>query len=552
MQDVAPKECVLTRRRAHILCTSALACVLASFSASVSQAQVLPAPVLPQGPPPPPAAPGAPPAAAAPTYLFTGSASASESYVSNSSGLATGSQDDLITSLGFNTTFHERTHRFLLDASYAFHADFYARGTQPTQITNNLTLLGAVEAIPEHMTITARAFASPVLLSRAGIVTAGNRVVSNGYSNSFGYNVEPDFRFRLGDYLNSETAGSYGQEFFSNPAGTTPILSIPGLTGPEDTVSRSASQIFSSGEYFDQLSWTVSGAFSELKRKQGLLSEKAGVGNVRYAFGHEFSLLGTVGYDAITSTVPLSRDVSGLVALGGFAVTMGTDFSLEFEGGQKFKSASYVGSLRYNLTPKSSIVGSLDDIVTTPEGQLLDSLTNLVSTPSGSLTDSSDLLGNGSPATLVGFNPQPSGIFGFDQTVSRYQTATLAYLQDIERNHAALSLYASRRTVLTGVFVGPPTTESWGGTLTLSRDISPLTTGTIGASYFIDDELGGQARTVSLDTSVTYALSRRMNVFFLADYLDRQSSPSLSALSPLTGSVSDYRVMIGISRTLWP
>jgi hypothetical protein len=44
-----------------------------------------------------------------------------------------------------------------------------------------------------------------------------------------------------------------------------------------------------------------------------------------------------------------------------------------------------------------------------------------------------------------------------------------------------------------------------------------------------------------------------MNVFFSANYLDRQSSASLTALSPqFTGSLSDYQIMVGISRTLLP
>ena len=529
LRYMSPKDSSVWPR---ILRSAILACTLGAATSSVHADQATPAATPPR------------------TYDFSAALSASESYVDNSEGLAGGSRSDFVTSLGFDAHYYERSRRTVFSANYSFGADFYANGSQATQIRNNLLALGSIEAIPEHLVLTASAFASPVIVSNLGIATAGNRVVANGYQNSFGFSVGPVLRFRFGDFATSETSGLYGSTFFSRPAGSTPVVIIPGVPGPEDTISRSAFQQFSSGEYFERLQWTATGVFSETKRKQGLLSEKAGIGALRYALSHEVALLGTVGYDAISDTIPLKPNVSGLVALGGVAVTLGANFSFELQGGRKYNNTSFIGDLRYNLSPKTAVVGSLTDTVTTPEGQLLASLTNLTVTPNGTLTSSSDLLGDGTPASLATFGLQSPGSFGFDQNISRYQTGTLSFLEDFERNHVAFSFFASRRTILSGVFVGPPVTNSWGGSLNLARDISPRTVGTIGTSYTIDEELGGRAESFRIDGQVSYSLSRQMGVYLRADYLDRNSSSSLSALSPFAGSLTDYQITIGVSRTL--
>jgi len=231
-------------------------------------------------------------------------------------------------------------------------------------------------------------------------------------------------------------------------------------------------------------------------------------------------------------------------------LTFGERFSLQVEAGRKYNDFSFTGSLRYNLTPRSSIVGSAVDTVSTPEGQLLDSLTNLTATPNGTLTSTQSLLGDGTPSSLAGFDPLAIGNLSFDQDIARYQTISLSFLEDLDRNHASVTVYATRRTILSGVFLGPPTTNSWGTHINYSRNLTPLLLGNVGGSYQVDQELGGTARTFQADAGLSYAASRDMQFYFQANYLDRQSSAALRALSPFTGSLSDYRITIGVSRNL--
>jgi uncharacterized protein (PEP-CTERM system associated) len=485
-----------------------------------------------------------------PEFQAGASINVSDSYVTNASGLPGANQADYLSSLGISSYLHEHSRRLSLDANYGGEADFYARGTLPTQINNNLQAVGNADVIPNYLSLSAKAFAQPVVLSSLGIVTADNRVVPNGFSNSYGYYVNPDLRFDLGDVATSETLPNFGQVFFTNPPGSLNVSPIPGVSGPEDTTSRSLTEKISSGTYFDRFNWNAVGSFSETDRSQSLLSEKAGIANLRYAIGYEFSLLATAGYDGITNSTPLDKNVSGPVALGGFGLTFGKEFSLQIEAGEKYNSPSYSGTLHWDLSPRALISATANDYVQTPEGQLLNNLTGLTALPDGSLGAADTVLGNGSPSSLSTYNIQSQGNTSLDQNISRYQTVNISFAEEFERNHASISLFGTRRTILSGVFIGPPKTDSWGTLAQFSRDLTPLLRATIIGTYSVDDELGSGARTYQIQSQLGYQLSRQTSIYVSLQYLDRSSSAALQALSPLTGSSSDVRATIGVSHAL--
>jgi hypothetical protein len=125
----------------------------------------------------------------------------------------------------------------------------------------------------------------------------------------------------------------------------------------------------------------------------------------------------------------------------------------------------------------------------------------------------------------------------------------LTWFEDLERNHFNLSVFGTRRTFLSGVLVGPPRTTSYGSRIGFSRDITPLLLGTLRGAYTTSQELGGSARIFSAGGELRYSLTREMQISFRGDYLDRHSSRELVALSPFTGSLSDYRFTLYVSHT---
>src|SRR5205814_5727487 len=114
----------------------------------------------------------------------------------------------------------------------------------------------------------------------------------------------------LGDFASSDTLATYGAVYFTNPDGINPSVVIPGVFSPRDTVMRVARETLRSGEDFSRLQWTAIASFSETDYGTGLFSDKLGMVTLQYAITREFSLLGTGGYDAISSSnSPLYRDL---------------------------------------------------------------------------------------------------------------------------------------------------------------------------------------------------------------------------------------------------
>jgi hypothetical protein len=310
---------------------------------------------------------------------------------------------------------------------------------------------------------------------------------------------------------------------------------------------RSLTERISSGPAFNRFNWSLVGSLSETDRGATLLSEKAGVANLSYAVSYEFSLLATGGYDSVHYTTGLFQDVSGPVALGGFALTLGESFSMKIQAGTKYNSASLNGNIRYDITPTSSFVASADDYVQTPEGQLLNSLTNLTALKDGSLTSSQNVLGNGSASSLSSYGIQSAGNLSLDQNISRYQIANVAYTKEYERQHISVGFFATRRTVLGGVALANRTANYWGTNVMAAHNFTPLLTGTIGGTYSVTDEYGLKANIYQIQGEVDYALSRETSLYFRSIYLNRSSSGGLTALSPFGGDASDMRVTVGLT-----
>lgn len=487
-----------------------------------------------------------------PEFQLGATVNFNESYVTNAagtSGAIGAGQPDYVSMLGFSSVLREHARRLSLDATYSFTSDFYAKGTEPTQLNNYLQALGSADVIPGYLNVGLRAFAQPVVTSGLGAATADSRVIPGTYSNSYGYFGTPELTFNLGDFASSQTVPSYGQIFFTAPTGTTSANTVPGLA-PGNTTLRSVTESISSGPDFERLNWRLVGLYSETDSTRYLLTEKTGVANVRYAIDHQWSILATGGYDKINNSVSLTQNVSGPVALAGIGLTLNKDFQFEFEAGERYNKFSLTSSLRYSLGPNSQIVGTANDYVQTPEGQLLNNLVGLTALSNGTLTSSQDAFSNGAGSPLGSFSIQSPDNPALDQFISRYQIGTLSWVQKIDRNDLSFSLFGTRRTYLVSGFTGPAVDVSWGSSLIASRSITPLLVGSLGATYSNDQEFGGSGKTITAQGGLFYSLSRSTSIYLQSSYLTRLSSPSLQRLSPLTGNLSDFMVTAGISHTL--
>ena len=562
---------MLAKRRdgRHLLrCGAASAALAASLlAAPVAMGQIyspgpgagVPGPAARISPPGPTRGPVTPPAqqigsssftnSQIPGFQLTAAINLDETYATNTYGTAAGGSGDWLTSGGLNVGLYEHSARVSLDATYSGQATYYAQGSQSTQYFNDLQAIGNVIAIPDYLNIIGRAFAQPVVVSNIGPATASG-ASANGFRNSYGYNVGPDVTFHLGNFANSDTNATYGAAYFTELAGAAAFPAIPGAAGPQNTIARNVSERLTSGTDFNRLNWSLTGMLSEIDRPQGLFAEKTGIGTLRYAISPEIALLGTGGYNAISNRTPLTRDLSGPVGMGGVELTFGEDFSLQVQAGEQYNDFSLLGSLRWNMTASASLTGAVTDTVTTPEGNMLSNLSNLTASANGTLTSSANLYSSGLASSLGAFSAQPLGSLSYNQQIQRIQQISLTIGDDFERDHLSLTAFGTRLTQLSAPFIGPPVTNNAGVQGYLSHDLTRQLSATIGAGYTNYEELGGYAGTYLVNGQLSYAASPDTHFYFRIDYLNRDSSSSLQALSPLTQSFNDVRITIGLTHTL--
>lgn len=485
-----------------------------------------------------------------PGFQLTAGLNLSETYSTNSLGSSTNTRGpDWITMAGLDLGLNEHSRRVSLDATYTGLVNYYAQGTQSTQFTNNLQAIGNVIAIPDYLNIIGRAFAQPVVVSNVGAQTASG-VSANGFRNAYGYSVGPDITFHLGNFANSDTNASYGATYFTNLSGFSGGTGIPGIAGPQDTTRRSVTETLSSGTDFSRLNWSLVGGLNETDRAQGLFAERSAIATLRYAISPEIALLGTGGYDAISNTTSLTRNVSGPVGMGGIELIFGEDFDLQVQAGQKYDDFSFFGALRWNLSASAVLSGSATDTITTPEGDMLNNLSNLTASANGMLTSGANIYSSGLASSQGAFSAQPIGSLSYNQAISRIQRVDFNFADDFGRDHVNMNAFGMRLTQLSGIFFGPPVTNSEGVQASFTHDLTRELNATIGGGYTNYEELGGNSGTYMVNGQVAYSVSPDTRIYFRADYLNRTASANLQALSPFTGSYDDVRLTIGFTHKL--
>ena len=483
-----------------------------------------------------------------------GSADLSERYVSNAlgvgraSGVATGGDYD--TRLRLSLYARDHTPRFDGDLQYTLGADAFANRPSLDRLSNFLTALASVSLIPDRLLVSARAFAMPVLVNSLGPIAAEeDRPVAttstSGFRNTYGLTVSPELLFRLGNFATSTTTLSEGYISFSRPRGPVIPQFIPGQTPPQEVTTTSLTQHFASGTDFDRLNWGVTGTASKTTRPGGDMKVASGTADMKYAVSREFAVLGTAGYQSITTAQQLSHHLVGPTALAGFQLTLGPDFELSAEAGQQFNFPSYMGDLHWQIGPFTNLTGSLTDSIRTPGQRLLGGLDSLGVDNGGNFFDTSF---GSSPSFGSGFNPVPLDHAPINSSISRYRSATLSLVHDSDIAQFRLTAFRTLVNRLT-VEIGIPTVTSTGATFTISRNVNPNLTGDIDLTYRRQELLGGEHTVYSTRLNFNYMFSMLTSAYLRFAYMRRLTDAALvAATSPLSSSTSDASVIIGIRR----
>ena len=249
---------------------------------------------------------------------FDAFADLSERYSTNATGSSVAPASDFDTRADFGLSASKSTVRINANVNYMLGLDYFANESSDVTISNNLSASTVIDVIPDHILFQATAFASPVYISRLGNVAPLGEALPPGANsdieNSYGFTLEPDFSFRLGDFLRSDLLPSYSAYYYDrqNGAGAVPL----GLGIAPNVTTRSVTERLSTGQYFERVQASVMGSYSEMGESTGGLIERSAMGELSYAIDHGISIVGDVGYQTVAANVPFKShperpDLSG-------------------------------------------------------------------------------------------------------------------------------------------------------------------------------------------------------------------------------------------------
>lgn len=505
-----------------------------------------------------------PPADVEPDLLFTLGGKLTELYTDNVFATPSNGQADVDNQLSVDLGLKDRGAHFTLDASYQLTADLYAANPSLDGVLHNLEAFANGEIVPHTLLLQARAFATPVSLNNdLGPLTASQRSLPSGadagQSGSLGYEIEPEWKARLGDLADSTLALEQGAVYLPQP-GSSPgqpsfFNDLPSV--PTTTLETILSERLSSGTALNRLQWNLSLSDAETGGSSLKLSERSVLGELGYAVTRQITPLLDLGGQTYHSSSPLSQNPGGLVAMAGARLTFGPALGLTFEGGRQLGGSSFTGDLHFIMTPHLMLVGSLSDQIDTPASRMLENLRHLRTTPGGGFVDDRlDQLSQGEGLSSLAADPAAFSAVPLDNvfladTIDRYRTASATLIFDRERDSARLGVYLTRSNILSALPYGlNPSSRAYGADLMLSHRLTRATTASIDASYAHDSAFSPTTTIFHGDLDLTYELTPKMSVTARAGFIRRYASGPDVAAPGADINLSEAELSLALQRSL--
>ena len=501
-------------------------------------------PPLPAAPPPDTATPDTQGEALGQTVLppvvFSGFADLAEGYSTNAQGSGGGgSKDDTFTRgrIGFDLRYDKP--RLTANASYSLTGTYWSKNHRQNHLTNRLNLASRLTVVPDMLFVSANAFAAPADLTRAGPSSASGEPISRFNSrDTYGYVVRPEFVLQFKDYLKNTLTASQSAVFFVRPA-TDPTLPPPPIAPARDAVSTSVMDQLSSGSNFDRLHFSAIGSYTQSSQSVRTQSVAEGVGNITYAVTHFLKVFGTGGYSDFKSSQKLAKDLSGPTGLAGVTVNDGPNFELTAEAGIQNNFPTYMGSLRWVISPLTHFVASATDGITTPQGDILSRLGQMGASGSGGFGNIGTGLGAG------GSTPFSPGGLALDNSIYRIRSINASLVHSDDFTTYTASVFANERDRL-DVTPGTkvlPRTSVYGARAAASHQLGVNLTANVSATYSLGNEFGGHDRVFYGDAGLNYRLSEMIDLY-LTDHYSHRESKNLLGFSNVP--VSEDQIILGI------
>jgi uncharacterized protein (PEP-CTERM system associated) len=464
--------------------------------------------------------PGAGGAPAAPGWTFTPSLSVQEKWTNQSQSGNGQSGGAFITDIRPGILLTGESSRISGTLNYAPDFQFGTDDTQ-TLIGQNLNAFGHVTAIPEHLFLDLRGFAT---LQTTNGGYGPNSTVSLGSQNatqSMSFSATPYLRERFGDLASAELGGSLSYTSMQavsslNPTAVTTTTSNTGNTGNQDSTTQQEYLSIMSGPQFGRFR-SVATISAQQSQGTGVMngssSETASVDN-GYSVTRDFSLLGKFGYQTVTYSGFPSYHYTGPLWNAGFRWTPNPDSSIEIRYGQTYGRSSALLNASYALTARTRIFARYSEALGTDQGNLANAVNAAVLDPLGNPVDAQ----TGAPLMLA------SNLYGVQNNLAWTKSGSLTGLLEMNRDSLAVSISYQDRQQVAAATAGAGNLSDTGtfGSVNWQHNISQATTLTGYVQYGINDTRSNgttqNSNSLVVSLGLNYAISRTLNASLQGSY----------------------------------
>jgi hypothetical protein len=479
----------------------------------------------------------------APPFQFGASADLSERYTTNALGSPPPTTADYDTHADISLNATEQSSNAHATFSYTGSVDYFAQTSARPVFYNYLSANGILSVIPDHFLLSAQIFAQPEYESGLGNVAPLGEVLppnANGdFINTYGFAIQPDLYFRLGDFLRSDLMPAYSGVYIDQPTGT--VITLPaGTSVTQSENSKSLTEKITSGSDFTRLQWGAIASYDEIDQSGGGLIQQSATGQLSYAITQGFAVVGMGGYQSVTADAVLFKPSSGPVMMAGLNFDLPT-LTGQILAGEQYRSFSAVGHLLYQITPRMSLAAAASDSVTTPLGGAQDQTTLLQSVITA--------LGSGQvqfPTSGILTNGQIYNV-GLESEIARIRAATISYQYTIGDFAAGLTGFGTQQNALNPVGQGQNLNQqSVGLSPSIRYAFSPDVSVGGDMYYFDQTQLVGADNSLQFDIYGNYNLGQRITLYLQGTYFERLSNKALAAFSANGGDVSTTSILLGI------
>lgn len=456
-----------------------------------------------------------PAAAAAGDWTITPKLGGQEAYTDNVLLTPTDRRSDLITMLSPSLSISGASERLQGSFNYSPTAYLYALTPSLNGVAQNLYANGTATLVPRHLFLDAHAYAS-LQPTQPGLTTLGalsasplagisSGTIGPGTSSTVpisqqtqitGFDASPyvvghfdgigtgELRYTL-----SDTSTSGGQNNPFAPPGFAPLVNTSQMIN-EGTAA------FQTGENFGKLASRVVLDAAQSSGTSALQSSQiVGVDDSAYALTRRVFALASLGYEHLRfGGIPPIRIDDAVWGVGA-RLTPRQNANLTLLYGHRNGVTAPNLSLQYPVTARTTVTASYSEGLTTTLQQIADTLAVSSLNQAGQTVDSRTLL----PVSIV--NP----VLGLQSGLFRQSQFTGTASLQLPRNQVSLSLYRMSSAVVSQTTPGSGiSTDSTGGNATWQRQLSPLTTASLGAGY---EQISFPAQPQSAENVLTANLS---------------------------------------------